>query len=344
MNSFLRRENTLYVSRGGGRQEIVAKFYEDTRHIPVLTIQTFTAETGIPHKTHFTFIGDEIRTLYEFIRSLKLINLHDENKVNVTDTELRRMLLTPDQARFLINQNQELILTLAKSEVTKADIVALGYRKKQLERFKNLLTDPGVFDLEKRTLNLTDEAVWQHFFEENKWIFGYGLTYLFLLSLDDRKLEQVAVGYSIDNPGKRADALMKTRGFINALCFIEIKKHTTELLQSDSYRSGCWAPSDELAGGVAQVQNTTAIATKKLADKVELKDSDGNLTGEEVFTYKPRSFLVVGNLDQFKNENGVNQDKYRSFELLRRNTEQPEIITFDELYHRAKYIVEHSTD
>jgi len=39
-------------------------------------------------------------------------------------------------------------------------------------------------------------------------------------------------------------------------------------------------------------------------------------------------------------DKGVNQERYRSFELFRRNTTSPEIITFDELYERARFIVE----
>jgi hypothetical protein len=37
----------------GGRQEIIAKFYEDNRGVYVLTLQRFTTETGVPHQTHF---------------------------------------------------------------------------------------------------------------------------------------------------------------------------------------------------------------------------------------------------------------------------------------------------
>jgi hypothetical protein len=53
----------------------------------------------------------------------------------------------------------------------------------------------------------------------------------------------------------------------------------------------------------------------------------------------PKSFLVVGCLDQFIGERGVNEDRHRSFELFRGNTLRPEIITFDELYARARFIV-----
>jgi hypothetical protein len=53
----------------------------------------------------------------------------------------------------------------------------------------------------------------------------------------------------------------------------------------------------------------------------------------------PKAFLVVGNLAEFVTANGVNEPKHRSFELLRRHTLSPEIITFDELYERARFIV-----
>ena len=48
-----------------------------------------------------------------------------------------------------------------------------------------------------------------------------------------------------------------------------------------------------------------------------------------------------GCLDELQTDQGINVEKYRSFELYRRSTSRPEIITFDELYHRAKFIVEH---
>jgi hypothetical protein len=46
-------------------------------------------------------------------------------------------------------------------------------------------------------------------------------------------------------------------------------------------------------------------------------------------------------MSEFVTENGVNKDKIRSFELLRKKL-KPEIITFDELYERAKFIVHHN--
>jgi len=70
-----------------------------------------------------------------------------------------------------------------------------------------------------------------------------------------------------------------------------------------------------------------------------MTDEVGNPTGEEVFNYLPKSFLVVGSLHEFSGTHGVNQERYRSFELFRRNTASPEVITFDELFERARFIV-----
>lgn len=132
---------------------------------------------------------------------------------------------------------------------------------------------------------------------------------------------------------------MKTKGIISNLCFIEIKTHKTSLLDSKPYRAGCWGPSKELAGAIAQVQGTVASAIENLSSKINPTDNSGNPTGEEIYNYQPKSYLVIGDMGEFMTENGVNKDKLRSFELFRKNITSPEIITFDELYERAKFIV-----
>jgi Domain of unknown function (DUF4263) len=75
---------------------------------------------------------------------------------------------------------------------------------------------------------------------------------------------------------------------------------------------------------------------------LRMEDREGNPTGEDVFNYAPKSYLVVGNLAEFITDTGVNNNKLRSFELFRRNLIAPEVITFDELYQRAQFIVRQS--
>lgn len=250
------------------------------------------------------------------------------------------MVLSTQQAQTLFRDNEELFSEVLKSQITKQDVVAVGYRKRQLQVFERLLEDPSYFEEIKSKKGCTSEGVWQQFFEKNQWIFGYGLSYIALSGLSDKKLEQVVHGHTVTEHGKRVDALLRSRGVISSLCFVEIKTQKTELLQHTPYRSGCWAISDELAGAVAQVQGTVALATETLRQKLALHDGLGNPTGEEAFSYLPKSFLVVGSLREFMTDHGVNQERYRSFELFRRNLGAPELLTFDELYERARFIVE----
>jgi hypothetical protein len=329
-----RDEMVLRVSPGY-REEIVAKFFEDDRGIFELVLQRFNRTNGKPLKTWFSFRGDEIRKLLDFLSNLKLVDLTDHpGGINITDQQLQKLLLVSrDQLKQLIVEDQDAFMELARSQITKSDLIALGYRKKQLVRFKTLLSD-----------DTADEAKWQAFFEANKWVFGYGLTYVWASSLDGKKLEQIVAGKDLWKRGKRADALLKTKGAVEALCFVEIKKHSTPLLKPAQYRPACWSPSDELAGGVVQSQVTVEMAIRTMVERFQPHHENGDPTGEEFFAYNPRSYLVIGNLDQFKTEMGVNIEKYRSFELYRRNTASPEIITFDELYERASAIVQHEED
>lgn len=326
-----------------GRQEIKAKFYEDTRGIFTLQIQKYTTETGVPHNTYFTFQGNEIFTLFNFIRNIALLPTADKTSAKFDDKILEEIILSKEQAIQLIRKHPELINEIVKNDITTDEIINLGHRKKQIEIFNKLLTDKNFF-LKTRTdlgKNKGVEAVWQDFFERNTWIFGYGLNYIFNSPLDDKKLEQVVAGYNFNSSGKRIDVLMKTRGIINSFCFGEIKTHETDLLKQikDPYRGESWAISDELAGSIAQTQKSVQKSIKELSTKIEIKDKSGNLTGEQIFIYQPKSFVIIGNLSEFTSDNGVNEDKFSSFELFRQNQINPEIITFDELYERAKYIV-----
>jgi hypothetical protein len=107
----------------------------------------------------------------------------------------------------------------------------------------------------------------------------------------------------------------------------------------EGYRRECWAVNDELTGGIAQIQKTVQKSIENIKTKTQIKNKDGELTREELYLYQPKSFLVIGSLNEFIGQNGINEDKFSSFELFRKNIFNPEIITFDELYERAKHIV-----
>ena len=339
---FAKIKNELVIRvTDGERQELKANIYEDTRGVYVLTFQKFTKQSGNPHKYSFSFVGEEILKLKKFLLSLKDLPIESKEKRQVSDLELSEIILIQSQKRTIIIENQNLFFDVMKSDITKSDIVALGYRKKQLELFDKLLNDAKYFIEYKNQIKADkDESVWQKFFESNTWIFGYGLNFIFTTNIDGKKLEQVVKGFDFNSSGKRTDALLKTRGIISALCFVEIKKHDTPLIyNSKPYRADCWRISDELSGSISQLQKTVQKSIKALQTKIEIRDNVGNPTGEELFLYNPKSYVVVGSLNEFKTDNGVNEEKYSSFEIFRNSLKQPDVITFDEFYERAKYIV-----
>ncbi len=324
-----------------GRYEIKATFLEDDRSIRRLTFQKYSSKSGPARAQYFTFTGREIDTLKDFLAGINTMPLDGAAKVHLSDEILRDVILDQQQAHRIFVKNAELFTSLAQQENITHDLISIGYRRKQIQKFHSLLYDSDYFSEEVERLLCKPEDVWQKFFEANTWIFGYGLSYQFLSKLDERKLEQIVRGHDLGGAGKRSDAVMKTLGIVSSLCFVEIKRHDTALLGSTSYRPDVWPPSAELAAGVAQIQTTVQAAIETLGRELRPTNDVGDPTGETLFNLQPRSYLVIGSLGQFQSDRGVNVPKFRSFELYRRHTWRPEIITFDELLQRARFIVEH---
>ena len=225
--------------------------------------------------------------------------------------------------------------------LTTAEVITAAERRKALIVFEGLLTDPTFFMENMKAWSCNGpEDVWQKFFERNKWILGYGLQYQFGKPLDGRTLEQVVRGANLEGGGKRVDGLLKTLGIINNLCFVEVKTHETALLGSMyGGRSDIYPPSSALAGAAAQVQVTVQKTIEEVRAKIEPVDREGFVSGEELYAICPRAMVICGTLDEFMRDGKHNIAKVRSFELYRRNLRSPEVITFDELYERTKYIV-----
>lgn len=228
--------------------------------------------------------------------------------------------------------------------INEADIALLAGRKEALARFESMLADPSTVEslAKASNPNRTIEGVWQDFFQENSWIFGYGLNLLSCEAVDGARLEKIVAGSdSFGAVGKRIDALMKTRGHVSSLLFCEIKKPEAQLLMKSEYRPGVFEPAQDLRGGVAQVQKTIQRVVQQVSQvRKEIVGEGGSPTGEEVAVVQPRGVVVVGMLSEFQEVHGINYERFSSFELHRLGTSGVEIITFDELLERARYIVQ----
>jgi len=330
----------------GEREEIKATFYDDSREVKTVTIQRYLHKDGSPMKsTSFTFREEEIEKILNLFGLVRTFNFPSDNKITIDNDADERWQPSEEDKHNYLMEHQELVAEIARNHITEADIIALGYRREQLEVFHSLLNDNSFFEDKKTDWKCRgSEAAWQKFFEQNPWIFGYGLNFIFTSSVDtNKKLEQVISGSQINQSGKRVDALMKTAGFISSLCFVEIKTHKTPLLdQTRPYRPECWRVSNEFSGSIAQIQKTVQKALMDIGTKLNMVDKYGVPVTHSPFLYQPKSYVVIGTLEDFNTDSGINEQQFGSFELFRRNLTNPEVITFDELYERAKFIVEHS--
>lgn len=134
----------------GGKNVIRATVYEDPRGISVLSIQEYTPSTGSPHKASFAFIGEEIPKLFKFIKDVMTMQFGSQRYQRLSDVDIEHIEITDSQALQMFLHNQEMFSNIVRSGITTEDIIAVGYRKKQLEAFERLLTDSSFFDELKR--------------------------------------------------------------------------------------------------------------------------------------------------------------------------------------------------
>ncbi len=186
-----------------------------------------------------------------------------------------------------------------------------------------------------------DESFWQKFFADNDWIFGYGLNYQFLHLL---KEQPDFGGRTFEGTGsQKGDFLMRTVADSQFTVLVEIKTPTTKLLsytnsaprQIRNPRNDVWLLSSDLLGAISQIQvncRTWSIDSQR-TENVRL------LEKQNIYTVEPKGILIIGNTKELvRNESIVS-----CFESYRRNTNNPEIVTFDELYERAKFVVNNTT-
>ena len=102
------KDELVLRHKQGAKTEIKAKFLEDDRHIFVLSIQGYTIASAKPHNASFSFVGDEIGKLLEFIDNIRTVTLTGRGSINISDENLRRMVLSNSQARSLVQDNEAL--------------------------------------------------------------------------------------------------------------------------------------------------------------------------------------------------------------------------------------------
>jgi hypothetical protein len=134
-------------------------------------------------------------------------------------------------------------------------------------------------------------------------------------------------GKGVSNTGGGLLDFLLRQAVLENVALLEIKTPATLLLQRSAYRTGVYGPSDDLGGGIAQ------IATYRQSLLTEFNA----LGREESFeAFNPRSVLLIGSVERELDE----KNRRKSFELFRNGLRDVDVVTYDELFARARALRE----
>ena len=325
------------------KTQVTALVGQDDAGIKRVTIQTFISRVGDWYqgyeKDAFTFRPDEFERLLEFLLQIKFIDLSNEGGFQIEDISVGTgpKIIIDESDRGLVKRIKQLreterehLFRSLRADLTLEEINLLLGRRQGLEEFAAQLS-AGTWA----------ETDWQDFFERENWVFGYGLDYRIMRPF---AREMVVGTAGTDNRNKPTVDYLMT--FTDYTVLVEIKRPDTPLFQSrKSGRAGTWRFSADFMDAVSQVleQKAEWLAA---AQSIEHFDKSGTRR-LAARTRDAKTILIVGNSTEFGQSGNLRDAavKRDTFELFRRDSRNLDIVTFDEVLDRAKFITKkHRSD
>ncbi|MBI3984773.1 MAG: DUF4263 domain-containing protein [Candidatus Levybacteria bacterium] len=187
------------------------------------------------------------------------------------------------------------------------------YIEEVIEEFEKLLS--------RKNLTKNLEERWQKFFTQYNWIFSQLFSFPVLIFKD----KAYVGGKGIENAnGKISDFIYKNK-LTNNIAFIEIKTHKTPILIDKPYRGNdVYSVSKDMSGAVNQVLDQRDNFQKEF---YSLKSKSKNKNFE---SYNSKCIIITGSLSK------LSEEEKKSFDLMRSNSRDVDIITFDEVLEKIK--------
>ena len=284
------------------------------------SIYAYDSQTGQPKFTCQLSIEDLRRlhhhlSKYSIVTDAELIETGKFIEVKGNTEELLTILSAAEGSELL-----PALKNLVSNRLSEDDINTILGRKDALEVFSEMLENSGSYT----------EPNWQVFFEANEWIFGYGLKYRYL-----RILQREAHFSSTNLDGSNdviSDFLLSDTRFTK---LVELKAPNTSLFENRRNRSDSWRLSTDLTDAISQI--LAQKANWELQARNRNYDADGNLVRERASDVE--CILVIGTHATISGSEHEIEIKLKTLELYRRNLRSIEIVLYDELFDRARFIV-----
>jgi hypothetical protein len=295
-------------------------------------------------KNEVTFTEANLRLLYDVF--VVKIDQQTQERKNLTQQQLQ--IIFPKEIddvkyKYIKNSIAEIITTWGSSmaEFSDKDKSAIQNMFDKLSATKDFLSGDILIDTKqkldakyiedviseyKALMGRTSdsgatEKKWQEYLNKHSWIFSHIFSFPIILFQD----EAYVGGKNLSNKdGKLNDFLVKNNLTEN-VAFIEIKTHKTDLVKKGkAYRgTDVFGLSDDLSGGISQVLNQRDNFQKHYATiKME--------TEESFETYNSKCVVLMGEIGK------LDKKQMKSFELMRSNSKDVEILAFDELLSRIE--------
>jgi len=247
--------------------------------------------------------------------------------------QIKTFLQTDDGKRIieeLLSQN---------GLVTHKDVVSVGFRRNGLTKFRGFLENPETLIQYAEAEAIPSdkpEKIWQHFFNKNRWIFGYGLDYRFLGIL--QRESEVGESDTGGQDGAITDFLLGCKDFT---VLVELKKPETSLFVASRTAAGVQRVSNDLVRSLSQILGQKADWQIRSEHNRSFDDNGDEISQK---TVDPKALLIIGRSTEYRGTSREFQVKARTFEMFRRDSRNIEVITYDELLERAEYIVNGEQD
>jgi hypothetical protein len=232
---------------------------------------------------------------------------------------------------------------IAKNNFSDEDIKSFlkENRKKNLETFKNLLDDEKSCDDYKKEMGIKgagEEVVWHHFLKQHHWLLGLNIDLRFIQDF----IDEPNLGISnTDGKGSSKGDLLAMLDFIR---LVELKTPNTKIFTQNkrsTSRTNTWSFSDDFIDGISQCLAQKTDWEKYHRSKDITKDNQV-LSQDLLRTVDPKVIFIIGNKRKEIPNTSTHEDiikKRDTFERFRRNNRNIDILTYDELFERAYYIV-----
>lgn len=327
----------LRLSGEKRKTQVTAVVTQDDKAVRRLTLQSFQSRKGDWYQGYeehsFTFRGDEFQRLLAFLDRIEFVDLSNEDRFDIEDisTGLGRKAIIDAADRGIVERiramggdDREAFLRALQGSLSTEEVNILLGRRQSLEAFDRQIGN-GTWT----------EREWQDFFEREPWVFGYGLDYRVMRTFDR---EMTVSGGGTDNRDRPVvDFLMS---FTDYTVLVEIKRPDTPIFRTgrSTGRAGTRAFSAEFTNAVSQI-------LEQKAEWLAFAGSGEHFTRDGMHrlaarTRNAKTILVIGSRGEFEAAGDLRaaQVLRDTFELFRRETRSIDILTFDELLERARFI------